>query len=98
MNKTELITAVAVTAGITKAQAAHAVDAIAKVITTNVADGDKVTITGFGTFEPVKRGAREGRNPNTGQPIHIEATTVPKFKAGADFKAAVADAAKAASR
>jgi DNA-binding protein HU-beta len=58
-------------------------------ITKTVAKGDKVTIVGFGTFEPRERSARTGRNPQTGDEIQIKATTVPGFKAGAAFKQAV---------
>ena len=68
----------------------QALDAVIDAITKTVAGGDKVTIAGFGTFEPRERSARTGRNPQTGEEIQIAATTVPGFKAGAAFKQAVA--------
>ena len=55
-----------------------------------VAKGDTVTLVGFGTFKAAERAAREGKNPKTGEVLQIAATTVPKFTAGASFKAAVA--------
>jgi DNA-binding protein HU-beta len=55
-----------------------------------VSKGDSVTLVGFGTFKPAKRAARTGKNPKTGATLKIPATTVPKFSAGATFKAAVA--------
>ncbi len=58
-------------------------------MTKSVAKGEKVTLVGFGTFKPAKRAARVGKNPKTGAAIKIAATTVPKFSAGAGFKAAV---------
>ena len=90
MNKAELIDAVAKEADVTKAAAAGAIDAITAAITSTVAKGDTVTLVGFGTFSSSKRAARTGRNPQTGKELKIAATTVPKFKAGANFKAAVA--------
>jgi DNA-binding protein HU-beta len=62
------------------------IDAVVKA----VAKGDQVTLVGFGTFKSAKRAARTGKNPKTGEPLKIAATTVPKFTAGASFKAAVA--------
>ncbi len=64
-------------------------DAVLSSITSAVAGGDKVTLPGFGTFEARSRNARTGRNPQTGAEIQIAASTVPGFKAGAGFKAAV---------
>ena len=89
MNKTEYVAAVAEAAGMTKAQAAIAVDASIAVITKALKKGDAVQITGFGTFEVVKRAARTGRNPATGKEIKIKASKAPKFKAGAVLKKAV---------
>src|SRR5689334_6038405 len=89
MNKGELKDAVAEAAGLSGADAERALDAVLDTITKTVAKGDKVTIPGFGTFEPRERSARTGRNPQTGAEIQIAATTVPGFKAGAKFKAAV---------
>ena len=90
MNKSELIDAIAAGADISKAAAGRALDAAVSAITTTVAKGDNVTLVGFGSFKPAKRAARTGKNPKTGAAIKIPATTVPKFSAGASFKAAVA--------
>jgi len=90
MNRSELIDAIAQEAAITKVAADHALAAITGAVTKAVAKGDSVTLVGFGTFSSSKRAARTGRNPQTGKELKIAATTVPKFKAGATFKAAVA--------
>ena len=90
MNKSELIDVAAVEADISKAAAGKTLDAIVGAITTAVVEGDSVTLIGFGTFSSAKRAARAGRNPQTGKELRIAAATVPKFKAGAGFKAAVA--------
>ncbi len=90
MNKSDLIDAMATQAEVSKAAAGRALDAAIAAITTAVAKGDNVTLVGFGTFKSAKRAAREGKNPKTGEKIKIPATTVPKFSAGASFKAAVA--------
>ncbi len=89
MNKGQLKDAVAEAAGLSGADAERALDAVIDTITNAVAGGDKVTIVGFGTFEPRERSARTGRNPQTGEEIQIAASTVPGFKAGAAFKDAV---------
>jgi DNA-binding protein HU-beta len=89
MNKGQLKDAVAEAAGLSGADAERALDAVLDSIVKAVADGDKVTIPGFGTFEPRERSARTGRNPQTGAEIEIAASTVPGFKAGAAFKSAV---------
>ncbi len=90
MNKTELIEIVAGEADISKAAAGKALDAVISAITKTVAKGESVTLVGFGTFKSSKRAARTGKNPQTGAPLKIAATTVPRFTAGATFKAAVA--------
>lgn len=90
MNKGQLKDAIAEAAGLSGADAERALDATIDAITRTVAKGEKVTIPGFGTFEPRARAARTGRNPQTGAEINIAATTVPGFKPGAQFKAAVA--------
>ena len=82
--------AVAVRAGVTKKDADAILSATLDVIQTTVAEGQKVTVVGFGTFEPRQRSAREGRNPKTGEKLSIPATTVPAFSAGKSFKEAVA--------
>jgi len=98
MNKSELIDAAAKEADVSKAAAGKALDAIIGAITKAVAKGDSVTLIGFGTFSSSKRAARVGRNPQTGKELKIAATTVPKFKAGASFKAAVGGKKKAAAK
>lgn len=90
MNKSELIDAMAAGADISKAAAGRALDAAVAAITNAVSKGDSVTLVGFGSFKAAKRAARTGKNPKTGAAIKIPATTVPKFSAGASFKAAVA--------
>jgi DNA-binding protein HU-beta len=90
MNKSELIEATAKAADISKAAAERAVSAMIDAVVKSVAKGDQVTLVGFGTFKSAKRAARTGKNPKTGEPLKIAATTVPKFSAGAGFKAAVA--------
>ena len=95
MNKSELIDAIAAGADISKAAAGRALDAAVGAITTAVSKGDSVTLVGFGSFKAAKRAARTGKNPKTGEALKIAATTVPTFKAGAAFKAAVAPKKKA---
>lgn len=90
MNKSELIEATAKAADISKAAADRALSAIIDSVVKAVSKGDTVTLVGFGTFKSAKRAARTGKNPKTGEPLKIAATTVPKFSAGAGFKAAVA--------
>jgi DNA-binding protein HU-beta len=92
MNKAELIEAVAEKAEVTKKDADAIVTAAVEVIMETVASGDKVTLVGFGSFEPRDRAAREGRNPKTGETLKIAATTVPGFSAGKGFKQLVASA------
>ncbi|MEO0374325.1 DNA-binding protein HU [Acaryochloris thomasi RCC1774] len=90
MNKGELVDAVADKASVTKKQADAVLSAALETIIETVADGDKVTLVGFGSFEPRDRKAREGRNPKTGSKMKIPATTVPAFSAGKLFKEKVA--------
>ena len=90
MNKAEFTSAVADGAELTKADAGRAVDAMIDVIKTALKKGETITLVGFGTFSVRKRAARQGRNPQTGKELKIAATTVPRFTAGATFKAAVA--------
>ena len=89
MNKTELIKKIAADADLTQKQATAALDAAVAAITAAVAAGDKVQLTGFGTFEAREYAARTGRNPQTGEEIQIPAGKAPAFKAGAALKAAV---------
>ncbi len=86
MNKQELIKKVAQDAGITQKQAGAALESALASIKAAVADGQKVQLIGFGTFESKKREAREGRNPRTGSAVEIEAAVLPVFKAGKAFK------------
>ena len=90
MNKQDLITIVAEENEISKAQAARIIDTIFDSIVTSVSKGEGFQLIGFGTFKVVDRAARQGRNPSTGEEITIEACRLPKFIAGAAFKAAVA--------
>ena len=89
MNKTELIDAVAEAAGLSKADAGRAVDAVVDTITDTLKGGDSVTLVGFGTFLVRERAARTGRNPQTGATIEIKAANAPAFKAGKALKDAV---------
>ena len=89
MNKTELIANVASSAGLTKADAAAAVESTLSQIAKSLASNDTVAIIGFGTFSTSKRPARDGRNPRSGETIKIPASTVVKFKAGKALRDAV---------
>ncbi len=89
MTKTDLISQVAEQAGLTKVDAGRALDTLVDVITTALKKGDKVTWTGFGTYEVRKRAARMGRNPQTNAPMHIPASKTPAFKAGKTLKDSV---------
>ncbi len=89
MNKSELIDAMAEAAGITKAQAARALEGMLEAITGALKRGDQVTLVGFGTFGVRKRAARTGRNPQTGERIRIKAAKIPTFKAGKGLREAV---------
>lgn len=89
MTKMDLIETVAGKVGLTKADAGRAVDALLDAVSGALAKGEKVTITGFGTFEVRQRAARMGRNPQTGAPLHIAASKTPAFKAGKGLKDAV---------
>jgi len=89
MNKSDLVDAVAGSADMSKAQAAHAVDAVLDGISGALSNGDTVALVGFGTFSVRHRKARDGRNPSTGEAMHIAASNVPGFKAGKALKDAV---------
>lgn len=90
MNKTELIAAVAEKAGLTKKDAERAVNATIDAITESLVKGDKVQVSGLGSFEVKNREARTGRNPQTGETIQIAASKLPAFKAAKALKDAVA--------
>lgn len=89
MNKNDLIGAVAETSGLSKSDAANAVEGVFDAIQKALASGDEVRLVGFGTFAVAKRKASMGRNPRTGEPMPIKASNQPKFKAGKGLKDAV---------
>ena len=89
MNKNDLIAAVADNSGLTKSDAANAVEGVFDAIQKALAGGDEVRLVGFGTFAVAKRKASMGRNPRTGEPMPIKASNQPKFKAGKGLKDAV---------
>jgi DNA-binding protein HU-beta len=89
MNKQELIGTVAEATGMTKNDASKAVEAVFDSITSQLKKGDEVRLVGFGTFSVTKRKASTGRNPRTGEPMKISASSQPKFKPGKGLKDAV---------
>lgn len=89
MNKNELVSAVAEKAGLTKADAASAVDAIFETVQSALKSGGDVRLAGFGSFTVSRREASKGRNPSTGAEVNIPARNVPKFSAGKGLKDAV---------
>ena len=89
MSKTELIEFIAETAGLTKADASRALDATMAGIEKGLKESGKVTLVGFGTFSAKERAARDGINPLTKEPLHIDAKVVASFKAGSKLKDAL---------
>lgn len=89
MVKQDLINKVADMAGLTKVDSGKALDSLVSAISSALKRGEKVTWTGFGTFEVRSRAARMGRNPQTGAPLHINASKTPAFKAGKGLKDSV---------
>ena len=89
MNRAELVEILASKNDLSKNAANGVLETLIETIQTAVKKGDAVQLVGFGTFKPVKRAARTGKNPATGAALKIPATTVPKFVAGAKFKAVV---------
>lgn len=89
MNRSELVEILAAKNGLTKTAANAVLDTLIETVQTAVKKGDAVQLVGFGTFKSVKRAARAGKNPATGAALKIPATTLPKFVAGAKFKAVV---------
>ena len=89
MNKNELVEQIAQAADIPKGKAALALDAFVAAVTDSLKKGEDVSLVGFGTFTVSERAARTGRNPQTGAEIKIEASNVPKFRAGKKLKDAV---------
>ena len=91
MNKTELIAVAAESAGLTKKDTERVINAAIDAITASLVEGEKVQLSGFGTFEVKDREARIGRNPHTKEAIEIPASRVPVFKAGKALKDKVAE-------
>jgi len=89
VNKSELIDAIAGSADLSKADAGRALDAVTSAVTQTLANGDSLSLVGFGTFSVKHRAARAGRNPQTGAEIQIKASNVPSFKAGKALKDSV---------
>ena len=89
MNKQDLVNQVADTSGLSKSDASKAVESVFDTITSALKDGGDVRLVGFGTFSVSQRTASTGRNPRTGEPMTIPASTQPKFKAGKALKDAV---------
>ncbi|MBI3555281.1 MAG: HU family DNA-binding protein [Deltaproteobacteria bacterium] len=89
MNKAQLVEQVSKTTSLTKTDVESVLNSSFELIKKSVKKGDDVTLVGFGTFTKSKRKARAGRNPQTGKEIRIPAMTVPKFRAGKEFKNAV---------
>src|SRR5438105_5969914 len=98
MNKSDLVDAVAAASNEGKSKAATLPEAVLDHIGAALQKGEKVTLPGFGTFETRRRQARSGRNPRTGAPVKIAATTAPVFKAGATLKGSVAGNKKTAAK
>ena len=89
MSKTELVEFIANEAGLTKADASRALDAVIDGITSGLKKEGKVSLVGFGTFSAKERAARDGINPLTKEPLHIPAKVVTSFKAGSKLKDAL---------
>jgi DNA-binding protein HU-beta len=89
MTKADFVDKVAAESGLSKKDAGAAVDAVLSTIEGALRSGDEVTFTGFGKFHVAQRGAREGRNPRTGETMTIAASRVPRFTAGSGLKKAI---------
>ncbi len=89
MNKSQLVEAVGAAAALEKRQAERAVDAVTSTVMEAVRAGNRVALVGFGTFNPTRRNARMGRNPQTGAPVRINASKGVRFAAGSAFKEAL---------
>ena len=87
MNKSELVTAIAESTSLPKTTVATVLNGMHETITGTLVKGDTVRVPGFGTFYTLKRDARKGRNPKTGEMVEIPAKTIPKFRAGKTLKA-----------
>lgn len=91
MNKTDLIAAIAAKTELSKKDSEKALRAFEEAVTEELVKGGKVQLVGFGTFDVTQRAAREGRNPQTGEPMPIAASKAPRFKVGKALKDAVND-------
>jgi DNA-binding protein HU-beta len=89
VNKTELVDQIAQKADLSRRDAEQAVDAALRTIEEQLARGGEISLTGFGKFHVAERGARQGRNPQTGATIQIAASRVPRFSAGSKLKESV---------
>ena len=89
MNKAELVEAISNETGLSKTKSGEVVNSIVKVISESLAKGEKVSLTGFGTWSTSARAERKGRNPKTGEEITIPGKTVAKFKAGNELNKSV---------
>ncbi|MCL1998967.1 MAG: HU family DNA-binding protein [Turicibacter sp.] len=89
MNKTELVSAIAAKSGLTKKDSEKMIRAFEEAVTETLVSGGKVQLVGFGTFDVTERAAREGRNPQTGKPMHIGPSKAPRFKVGKALRDAV---------
>ena len=89
MTKSDFVDKVAAESGLSKKDAGNAVDAVIRSIESALSSGDEVSFTGFGKFHVADRGAREGRNPRTGETMQIAASKVPRFTAGSGLKKAI---------
>ena len=89
VNKGQLVDTIANQTDLSKKEVISVLEALLDTLTEEMRKGNKITLTGFGTFRTAKRAARQGRNPQTGETIQIAAATLPKFKAGKGLKEAV---------
>jgi DNA-binding protein HU-beta len=89
ISKSEFVDRVASSSGLSKKDAEGAVNAVLSTIEDALKSGEEVTFTGFGKFHVAQRGAREGRNPRTGESMQIAASKVPRFTAGSGLKTAI---------
>ena len=89
MNKSEFVEKIAQKADLSKREAETAVEATLETIEEQLSRGNEITLTGFGKFHVAKRGARQGRNPQTGETIQIKASRVPRFSPGSKLKQTV---------
>jgi len=89
MNKSQLVDGIAKDTGLAKAEAARALDSFVDQVSKSLKKGEEVAITGFGKFSVVKRAARQGVNPRTGERVKIKASKAPKFSPGATLKQVV---------